>query len=185
MYGIRVKGKDGRWKRYKTLRNRKGVWKRSGALFTLKRLRARGKKAHMFELVPAVQYPTATHYSKNFARTELNCKCGCKPSPLVERNLTELAEGLETVRAELGHGIAVLSGHRCTKRNDAVGGARNSRHILGEAADLLVPGGKQNEFVQAAMTVGIFRDGGIGIYPNGGVHVDHRPWVARWNSWSR
>jgi uncharacterized protein YcbK (DUF882 family) len=39
--------------------------------------------------------------------------------------------------------------------------------------------------VEAANDVPMFQGGGIGVYPNGGVHVDHREYRARWNSWSR
>lgn len=132
----------------------------------------------------AVKFPNADHYSEHFSRRELNCKCGCVPSAAVQKELTVLAEGLEALRALLGP-LTVLSGHRCLKRNVQVGGAIASKHMTGEAADLHVPFGKQDEYVEAATKVPMFRDGGVGVYPNGGVHVDHRGYRARWSSWSR
>jgi uncharacterized protein YcbK (DUF882 family) len=131
------------------------------------------------------KYPTKTHYSKNFTRDELECKCGCEPNRWTQRRLRVLAVQLERLRKELGHPISVISGHRCRAYNDRIGGARNSKHIEGRAADLAVPRGKQGEYVAAALRVPRFRKGGIGVYPNGGVHVDTRPGIARWNSWGR
>lgn len=131
------------------------------------------------------RYPNKTHYSPHFSREELECKCGCTPNRWVKRRLRVLAVQLERMRKVLGHDIGVLSGYRCRKRNDQVGGAKNSQHLYGRAADLAVPAGKQMEYVSAALKVPRFRKGGIGIYPNGGVHVDTRTVTARWNSWGR
>lgn len=184
-YAIRVRRHGGPWKRVRKITNPKGLWKsRAKAHFVLDRLKRKGYVGHVFEVDEKVQYPTKTHYSEHFTRAELQCKCGCEPSAAVEANLTELAKDLELMRLELG-AMSIVSGHRCRARNDAVGGARDSRHIYGEAADLAVPNGKQAEYVKAAEKVPAFRNGGIGVYPHGGVHVDHRPWIARWNSWSR
>lgn len=55
-------------------------------------------------------------------------------------NLRALAEGLERVRAVLdGKPIHVNSGYRCVALNTAVGGAGNSMHMRGLAADILCP----------------------------------------------
>lgn len=136
--------------------------------------------------IPEVQYPTKTHYSPNFTRAELECKCGCTPSAVVERNLTELATHLEQMREELGgKPLGILSGHRCAAYNKKIGGASQSRHLTGEAADLAVPWGKQDTFYRAALRVPAFKGGGIGLYPGGGLHVDHRGYVARWDDWVR
>lgn len=183
-YGVRVK-KNGVWKQVRTLTNPKGRWRKGGADYIRNKMVDRGYPAHVFSIEEKIQYPTATHYSPNFTKHELRCKDGCKPSEQVERNLTELAAGLEEMRSHMHHGIGVLSGHRCYNRNEVVQGARNSRHITGEAADLVVGPGRQDEYVAAANKVDAFRNGGIGVYVNGGVHVDHRPYVARWNSYSR
>jgi len=131
------------------------------------------------------RYPNATHYSKHFTRKELDCKCGCKTPWLIRRRLRKLSRRLETLRKRLGHGIGILSGYRCPAHNAAVGGAKLSQHLYGRAADLQVPKGQQSVYVVAASTIKAFRDGGIGVYPNGGVHVDMRGYRARWNSWGR
>lgn len=55
-------------------------------------------------------------------------------------NLRALAEGLEQVRAALGgRAIHVTSGYRCAALNAAIGGAKNSMHMQGLAADILCP----------------------------------------------
>jgi uncharacterized protein YcbK (DUF882 family) len=131
------------------------------------------------------RYPNKTHYSKHFTRAELNCKCGCRAPLRIRLRLRRLARNLERMRRKLGHGMGITSGYRCPKHNAAVGGARDSQHMYGRAADLTVPSGRQAEYVLAASRVAAFRNGGIGVYPNGGVHVDIRGYRARWNSWGR
>lgn len=46
---------------------------------------------------------------------------------------------LEPLRRRFGP-VRVLSGYRCPALNAAVGGAANSQHLRGEAADITVPG---------------------------------------------
>lgn len=128
------------------------------------------------------RYPTKTHYSRNFTRAELDCKCGCKAPRRIRRKLRRLALRLEKLRRALGKPLGVTSGYRCPEWNLAVGGASRSMHMSGKAADLKVPKGKQKAYVAAAEAVPAFRRGGIGVYPGGGVHVDYRGRFARWTS---
>lgn len=149
-----------------------------------------GTKPRRFRRVwQRIKFTTATHYSPNFTRAELNCKgaeCrGKQPPANIQSNLAKLAQDLELLRMELGHGIGVLSGYRCPIHNANVGGANFSQHMTGNAADLAVPTGKQDTYVAAAKRVPEFNGGGIGVYPNGGVHVDRRGFVARWSSFVR
>jgi zinc D-Ala-D-Ala carboxypeptidase len=56
-------------------------------------------------------------------------------------NLKALCENvLEKVRAHFGKPITVNSGYRCPKLNRAIGGAKNSQHITGQAADIEIAG---------------------------------------------
>ena len=58
------------------------------------------------------------------------------PAPAIVANLTRLAALLEQVRALVGAPIAISSGYRSPALNKAVGGASNSAHVLGLAADI-------------------------------------------------
>jgi len=62
------------------------------------------------------------------------------PPPEIVANLRVLAAGLEKVRVALGRRpIHINSGYRCPALNEAVGGAPNSCHMKGLAADILCP----------------------------------------------
>jgi zinc D-Ala-D-Ala carboxypeptidase len=61
------------------------------------------------------------------------------PSEIITGNLMLLAAALEDVRTLLGQPIHINSGYRCDQLNTAIGGARNSRHMLGLAADFICP----------------------------------------------
>lgn len=82
-------------------------------------------------------YPNATHYSPHFSRRELDCRCGCKTPPDVERELAILArDGLEPLRELAGEPLLVNCAYRCPPHNAAVGGVSGSFHTLGKATDL-------------------------------------------------
>lgn len=55
-------------------------------------------------------------------------------------NLRRLASGLEKVQALLGASLEISSAYRCAALNEAVGGAGNSQHVRGLAADFVCPG---------------------------------------------
>ena len=62
------------------------------------------------------------------------------PPPSLMPNMQTLADGLEQVRDVLGGlAIHVNSGYRCPELNRRVGGAANSQHMDGLAADILCP----------------------------------------------
>lgn len=61
------------------------------------------------------------------------------PADVIER-LRYTAEGLEKIRDLLGgKPIRITSAYRCDELNRAVGGAKNSQHVKGEAADFTCP----------------------------------------------
>jgi hypothetical protein len=75
---------------------------------------------------PGAIIPGAPH----FAAREMACKhCG------VLRIRSELLTALEKWRTLLGRPISIESGYRCPTHNAAVGGARDSMHMTGCAAD--------------------------------------------------
>ena len=61
------------------------------------------------------------------------------PTPEARANLTALVDAvLDPLREKYGRPIHVSSGYRCSRLNKAVGGAVNSQHTTGEAADIYV-----------------------------------------------
>jgi uncharacterized protein YcbK (DUF882 family) len=124
--------------------------------------------------------------STHFDSKEFACKC-CGQLP-AKGIASKLVEGLELLRglvsSHLGRDtpLVILSGYRCPKHNQAVGGAKESQHMMGTAADVRVPEGMTTEILASlAEHVDVFRVGGIGRYHKQRfVHVDVRPDRARW-----
>lgn len=68
-------------------------------------------------------------------------KMGIDNTPTHEavESLTALVEAvLDPLRERYGYPIHVSSGYRCKRLNTAVGGAKTSQHMTGEAADIYV-----------------------------------------------
>lgn len=59
--------------------------------------------------------------------------CPCCSGGLIT---TQLAFNLDILRRAWNAPIRVNSGYRCEKHNEKVGGVKNSRHLLGLAADI-------------------------------------------------
>ena len=77
--------------------------------------------------------------AKYFKLEEFKCKCKgkyCTGYP-VELN-KNLITYLDAVRKHYGKSTKIISGERCKKHNNAVGGASNSRHLKGKAADIQI-----------------------------------------------
>lgn len=110
--------------------------------------------------------------SANFSRHEFACKCGCGFDTVD----TELIMLCNMVRFVNKGPVVVLSGCRCPAHNATKGGAENSQHLIGRAADLRVDDPDTvYEFLDRT-----FPDKyGFGRYP-WGVHVDSRKEKARW-----
>jgi len=75
-----------------------------------------------------------TQLSRHFKRAEFACKCGCGFDTVDTGTL----EVLEQVRLEFLSPVTITSGCRCNTYNRQVGGATNSQHRLGRAADIQV-----------------------------------------------
>lgn len=68
------------------------------------------------------------------------------PNQTAIDNLTKLIEiVLDPLREWYGKPIRVNSGYRCKVLNKAMGGAKSSQHMLGEAADITVGSKEENE----------------------------------------
>ena len=120
--------------------------------------------------------------TKNFYLQEFQCKCGCEMPQDVLVNIQKLASQLQTLRNALGKPIDPSSGYRCESHNKAIGGAENSQHIYGMAADIKVKDTSPKKVaatIERLISDGNMLQGGIGIY-KGWVHYDFREKKARW-----
>jgi len=62
------------------------------------------------------------------------------PSEQAIKNMEALClKILDPLREAIGKPIIISSGYRSPELNKAIGGAPNSQHCLGEAADILIP----------------------------------------------
>jgi hypothetical protein len=91
--------------------------------------------------------------------------------------IIRLLEKIDDLNGEKN--VHVTCGKRSPERNSAVGGRPNSRHLTGDAADIIVPGQTSEETAtQAAKACA----GGISTYDSshgGFTHVDDR--TTEWN----
>lgn len=109
--------------------------------------------------------------SRNFSMHEFQCREG------QEVKLHEdLIERLQLLRERIGKPILITSGYRTREYNSKVGGARNSYHMRGMAADIQARGMSVQKLAQEAAAAGFL---GIGVYENF-VHVDVRDYKAYW-----
>jgi uncharacterized protein YcbK (DUF882 family) len=126
-----------------------------------------------------------------FKQSELSCKCGCEFRWPVPR----LIYTLNSIRESLGRKVIVNSGCRCTEHNvkmggvadasgkrirGALGGAKDSNHTHGTAADIRCPGVSANDLwihVRALWANGELPYlAGLGKYKTF-IHVDVAPVV--------
>ncbi|PVZ44033.1 D-Ala-D-Ala carboxypeptidase family metallohydrolase [Pseudomonas sp. CC120222-01a] len=70
------------------------------------------------------------------------------PTPEILSNLRLLCQVLEQVRVLFGRPLIVSSGYRSARVNARVGGARDSQHLKGLAADFTVIGIDNREVVR-------------------------------------
>jgi hypothetical protein len=123
------------------------------------------------------------YLTPNFKKSEARCKDGTwVPSSLL-RNCRNHAFNLEQLRHALGEPITPISWYRTPAYNRYIGGASQSQHMKAIATDLSrewVNRVGRDRFNYHADK--IFRNGGVGRYPAGSVHVDSRGWRARWSS---
>ncbi len=118
-----------------------------------------------------------TQLSKNFKSTEFDCngKGCCSVTPIDPK----LVEVLQNVRDHFGVSVNLNCGYRCEEHNAKVKGAsKNSKHMTGLAADIVVKGVHPIRVARYIETIQGFA-GRIGCYTwddkgNGFVHVDVR-----------
>lgn len=116
--------------------------------------------------------------STNFHRSEFACPCGCG-FDTVDSKLVDI---LQKIRNHYRARVIVTSGARCTEYNARVGGASDSQHIYGKAADIQVNRNRVPPTHVAALADTFMPDtGGIGEYPTH-THLDVRSDLARWTA---
>ena len=120
-----------------------------------------------------------TKLSANFNSSEFDCHgSGCCSSTLVDDKLVTY---LQQIREHFGKPVNISSGYRCATHNKNIGGATNSRHSKGQAADIYITGVAPAEIAKYAESIGIL---GIGLYETNSdgffVHVDTRETKSFW-----
>ncbi len=111
--------------------------------------------------------------TKNFSRAEFECKCGCGADHISPM----LVQMLQAVRDHFERPVKVVSGVRCKKHNTRVHGARNSQHLAGTAADVVIDGIHPRQVAQFVGTI-MPGWGGIKAYPRF-THIDVRTGIWR------
>lgn len=118
----------------------------------------------------------AIKLSENFNSTEFDCKCNSSCSfTLIDEALVVF---LQQIRNYFKKPIIITSGYRCAAHNKEVGGATNSYHTKGQAADIVVNGVSPQEVAKYAESIGVK---GIGLYDTF-VHIDTRTRKSFWYS---
>ncbi len=131
------------------------------------------KSAVFYGLTKATDYE-----AKYFDRSEFACKCGTYCDGFPAEPSPALLKILDQIREHFGSPCHVNSGVRCKTHNANVGGASNSQHLYGTAADIRVDGVTPEALYDYACTL-LPDSGGIGLY-TWGIHVDVRETKARW-----
>lgn len=110
----------------------------------------------------------ALKLSRNFTVKEFACQDGTD-QVLIDLDLVAI---LQAMRDQLGTPITITSGYRTLSHNAAVGGAPNSFHTKGQAADIVVSSKTTAETAACAEAVGAL--GVLRYITDGFVHVDTR-----------
>ena len=124
----------------------------------------------------SVKKDGSTYLSKNFKVSEFKCNDG-SDTVLISDKLVDL---LQKIRDHFGVAVTINSGYRTSTYNKKVGGATNSQHVKGTAADIVVKG--VDPLTVAQYSEHLMPDsGGIGVYQTF-THVDVRTSRSRWDN---
>lgn len=119
-----------------------------------------------------------TKLSKNFRVSEFSCKgSGCCSTVKIDEQLVAY---LQQIRDRFGKSLYITSGYRCATHNKKTGGAANSYHANGQAADFYIPGIAPAQIAKYAESIGVL---GIGLYEakdGNFVHIDTRTQQSFW-----
>lgn len=112
----------------------------------------------------------------HFRVREFRCKDGSDEIKIDER----LPKLLEQIRVYAEAAVEITSAYRTVAYNAKVGGASNSQHTKGTAADIITDGRTVAEIAKFAQAIGA---GGVGLYTKKNfVHVDTRAGKSYWKN---
>ena len=120
--------------------------------------------------------------TENFSLSEFDCKDGTELPTSLLPNVLDLADNLQVLRDYLGVPISINSAYRTLEYNRKIGGATNSQHLLGKAADIVVKFKTPDEVANAIkylISEGKMKQGGLSAYDTF-THYDIRGYKARW-----
>lgn len=107
---------------------------------------------------------------RSFSPAELACK-----GSGVLRIRRRALDALQALRQDVGRPMVIASGYRSPAHNQRVGGSKNSRHMHGDAFDVVMTGHNPATFAAAAKRAGFT---GFGYYPDATppfMHIDMGP----------
>ena len=108
--------------------------------------------------------------TRSFDSTEFACRCKCGGNVTMD-----FARRMQELRDACGFALPISSGFRCSTHNKskAVGGAPDSRHLYGDAADISTASMTSLQKLQLINHATQLGFTGIGLAP-GFIHVDTR-----------
>ena len=121
--------------------------------------------------------------TRNFKKSEFDCRCGCNMPIDVYENVKKVAAQLQVVRDYVGVPVRINSAYRCEAWNGLNNGTLKSQHLQGKAADIVVKNFTPDEVANAIDKLqqgGFIKCGGLGRY-NTFTHIDIRGTEARWD----
>ena len=121
--------------------------------------------------------------TKNFSKSEFDCKCGCEMPQELIPNVQKLANQLQVIRNRVNVPIKINSAYRCPEHNTKVGGVKTSMHLQAKASDIVITGLRPDDtayIIETLIASGDILQGGLGRY-NTFTHYDIRKSKARWN----
>ena len=124
--------------------------------------------------------------TKNFSKSEFECKCNCEMPEEVLYNIQKVANQLQIIRDKVNIPIKVNSAYRCLKHNRSIGSNDSSQHPKGNAVDIVIKGQIPEQtanLIELLISNGDILQGGLGKY-NTFTHYDigHNGRKRRWDN---
>tara|TARA_R100000544_G_C2209545_1_gene51136 strand:+ start:18 stop:407 length:390 start_codon:yes stop_codon:yes gene_type:complete len=121
--------------------------------------------------------------TKNFTKEEFDCNDGSEMPINIYHNMVKVANQLQALRNYIGKPIQINSAWRSEEYNASIGGVKDSQHIMGRAADIVIKGLDTiavHTTIELLIENGDMLQGGLGLYDSF-VHYDIRGTKARWD----